>query len=325
MATSPGGERIHALVRTQIKPLQIKAETAYNELMPRLKTERGKLEAAIARNEPADIELQQRAMTALNGRAATLLSALTGLAEKIKKLEEDDDFVDDQKEIEALSTAVSTMRRLLQAAYDAGKKQEAAADQALVKAQGADAKVNALLAAKEAELRELVNSEKANAAAMQTLVTAAEAAVQNRDARSLQSSIDAAQKIRQSHAKADPQADLKKFLDGIDPKKLSPDLQAELTRQTKTLTALMESFYSVHVLQVTQPYAKIINSKINPIDARKAADLLGLPPDVKGKLAAALSGNLATMTRQLDVLGKELKPRQSGRDMVEKLRKGKLW
>jgi hypothetical protein len=155
------------------------------------------------------------------------------------------------------------------------------------------------------------------------VVKKAHQAVADRDQDELNSLATISAKYRQGNpSQSDVDAQLKKLLARAKASGLDANAKDQLDRE---LPALKKSFDDAGELEekMFQNAEEIKGLKLKPVDAKKAATVLK-SPQLASKLKASFEKTGAALEKELDTIGKELKPKMTGKEIIAELKKQKV-
>jgi hypothetical protein len=240
---------------------------------------------------------------------------------------DDEEFVSAHlQDLDKLTTKITDAQSSLTKQFQAGKKFQEQAEKALTSLQGTVDKAYQELA----ELTKWVNDEKKDLKdAFQKsdqIATKAQAAFDARDAKGLadaqkaMESLEIAGKgvIFNSH-----ESQLKEFIEKVAGSGFEADDIAQLKKGAQD--ALSDHVGAKVYLEQMGKQEKFVQEfKLEPINVKKALDILDLDSKVEPKLAKALVGTRSAMEKNLDALARELKLKTNGKQMLAALDKAGL-
>lgn len=324
MGTQGAKERMHKRVKDEILPGFGKLGADTKDAEARLLKVTTKLADAMKRKDGHDIQLYQKALKVVVGPITNLFAQADEVADKLVVLQRDDDFTENLDEIDRIGSEIDAIKKRLAGKRDAANQMIEKASKDSAALVDGDAEVREPWAVFESKLRKLAGGVKANRVKLLAKKAEAQKAHAARDAARVAVLQREGLALREAHLKdgKEMQDSIKAFVANVDPKKLSPALQSEWTRQQKVYGELDGEFFSVATNIVTIWVHDFKDLRVAPIDAAKAAKSLGIDdPAQQSKVAAALVGDDAKMTANLGKLAKELKLKTNGKDMLAKLRR----
>ena len=317
---------IHEAIKKEIAPGADKALKEYKEVSAKLGETVAKLNAALAASEERAVRLELRLLTVETGRVADLMTRTGALLDKLEALESDDAVVDDAAEVEQFSKALDKLKTDLSSEFSVGKKLEETANGFLEKHVDGEREVMEKRAVLEAWAKKRIEEGSERFKQMEKVHAELTSALQERDEEALSKAIKASFEIRDWAGQAlDKEVsgkveEFRTYFAKLKPHTVSRELQEQMARDDAKITA--DAFHwDVKIVEI---HAHQKDSKIKPLDYRKAAAVLKIPATHEAKLKKALDSKRSVMVKALDQLARELHQRAGGKDMMALLDKEHL-
>ena len=305
------------LVATQIGKVRAVFDPKWKDVVT-------KLRAAIKAKQNDKIDLY---LAALDGRLKELnkvLRAATVARGELREIEMDEDFVaENLKDVDAAVTTVSEAVDGFTEQFDEGKTLQNQAEAAASRYQGGANQAMTNLSALDGEMDD-AKDELAALSRKSTPVSARAAeAAQARDAKGLQKaqkehealSIDIALTLHEGFLKR-----VKAFGDtAAATKEYSDELKKKLKDGVKDIQNKAVGV-NVYVEQLGLAVKRVKALSVGEIDLGKAAKALSVDRAGEAALKKVLTGPASGFEAGLEKIGKELEPKQKGKDMLAKLK-----
>lgn len=257
-------------------------------------------------------------------RAATLVSQSDRLMTVLREVQNADGFEQTGRELEKMTADLGAVSAAATEAFRAGRKLMASADDAMKQAEASDAEHERRWAKADAYLRAHCGERAAAMKAMRTMAAQADKAVAARDAAALattQKAAAAAVKFSVPLSKLRNEAEmLQKAYETLT---VAAALRTQFEADRKNWSNLLRAA-EADELQMALDRDVIATQKVEPRDARKAAQLLGIGSSDIAKLAKVLEADAAAIVKGLEALRKQLKLEMPAKDMFATLRRAQL-
>lgn len=277
-------------------------------------------DAIRGRNAPL-IKLHLGTLDRLLGDYAALVARGKALVARLARVRSDDERSKAAQALAALTKKVGEQQGRLDGNYAKLKEMQAMASKALGDADSAAARLTRAWADMEAFLATNVKLYQTRRAEIEALHQAADAAVRERDA----------QDLAKIQSRNDERKNWKPTISDINSrliaffsetgKELPESLREQFTRDRIKFNKTMEGLEAVD-RKIDEHHKAIKALVIKPIDAKKAAEAMGIPKGNDAKVKKALEA--AALEAALDALGRDLKLGVAGRELMNRLRKAKL-
>lgn len=309
-------------IDTELKPAAGELAKEHEALKVRFEKIVAELSEALRKPNPPLIKQHLEVLNGLMPTYAALLPRAKTLLARIEKLDAGDERSDEHKALVALTKSLGELQGKLDRNYLKLKWLQDKAHDALAAGKASGATIAQEWAEMESWMDAQSKAIKIRLEQIKTLHELALGSVTERDAAEL------AQLQRRNEERtgwtptaADVNKKLIEFFAKGEPK-LSEDLRDQATRDRVKFHKIGTEIADIHK-KIDGFFAATKALKIKPIDAKRAASVLDIPPSHQAKLQKALDAG-ASMERALDALVKELKLKTSGSEMINKLRKAKL-
>ncbi len=326
MADAGAKAKVHKLIETKVRPLAREGFKQYKETVPKLLQATTKIDNAIKQYEEADTIKTYLRSVGIEARKLIearqpLRYANTALDNVTK---DDDDYEADKDEIEKLKVELTDALGFIEYQLAHVKALEDRANAFIDMLEKSEDKAEKDWASVVLTSERNVHNVQKALKELQAWDTDAQAAVKSRDAKRLkrlQSTVPSIN-LEDDVLKGNMTVEYReKFQKRFDIKTLSAEFQTEFQRDLTKLNG-----FDKDIQKAAQECKKIMDNApklaVEPPDLKKAMSLLALPSKAESKLKAALELDEAPMIKALDALAKELKLKNTGKDMVKKLQGG---
>jgi hypothetical protein len=251
-------------------------------------------------------------------RLGALIVRMRKLLEILKKLEAHPEFADNAAAIMAMTNKLDEFKDGLTDSFAFLKRYEREIGEKLKKLGPDPAEIAEEWAVTVEDVKKRIAEDKKGAEKMLVLRTQIEAALDARDAKQLATL--QAQSLDIRGASADRATATRGQLERGRKLPVDASLKTQIEREADQLENELAG-WNVRIVNV---HANHKNAAIEKIDLKRAATVLDVPILLLPKLAFALGGDVATITKELGTLAKALKRNTTGKAMLAELVKAKL-
>lgn len=326
MAVPGAKEKVHKLIESKVQPLAKKGFKELKETVPKLLQTVNKIDHAISKGEEADtIKAYMRTLGVETRRLLDTRLTLRNASAALDEVTKDDkDYEADKDEIEKLKVELTEALADIEDVVKEVKASEDKATAQIDKLEKSESKAEKDWASIVLTYEDNVHIVEKNLKAFQAWDKDAQAAVKSRDAKGLKRlqakmpSFKLSDEVLKGNM---TMAYREKFQKQFDIKTFSAEFQAEFRGDLHKLNR-----FDKDAQIAAQECKKIMDNgpklAVAPPDLKKAMSVLALPSQAESKLKAALELDEGPMIKSLDALAKDLKLKNTGKDMVKKLQSG---
>jgi hypothetical protein len=297
----------------------------WKAIAPRFKDSAAKLDAALKDGDRATLATLRRSVDVEIQAAAALTTRIDKLLGELRDLQDETDgLAAANPEIERLVAEIGALGMTALAAFRAGKRLMSAADARLSVIEDSADTAERRWAKADIWIRRNLGERLPARQKIAALVLDAERAQAARDTKALDVAKKAAAADLGLRCKLlDLRRDIVKADEVIDTADISADLMKQFAADRREWDELLRDAEADEA-QIAMDRDYIAGLAIEQRDARKAAQLIGLPAGEVAKLAKVLEGDEAAMLKGLETLGQQMQPARKGKELFALLRKGKL-
>src|SRR3954451_7820480 len=315
--------KILQLITVEIRPRLKDLKTEHDKQIARFDPLNKRLGEAMQKQDPAMIKLYLKLAKPEIDWAGELLARASKLMKVLEKIDVNGIAKDEFQALEQATKELSELRGHFEKNFANLKAGEDKANDILAKYEKSGGAFAEEWASMESTMRDYLANVNWRLNQSNMVVKKAHQAVAERNQDELNSLATISAKYRQGNpSQSEVDAQLKKLLARAKASGLDANAKDQLDRE---LPALKKSFDDAGELEekMFQNMEEIKGLKLKPVDYKKAATVLKAP-QLASKFKSALEKTGAALEKELDTIGKELKPKLTGKEIIAELKKQKV-
>ena len=320
---------VHQVLKTEIRPQADKLLKAHKPQTEKLKGVLLSIDPDIEEKNIRMLRLHAKAIQAMTTELGEDLGATKTLLEQLAELEEQGDLMKNLDEFEKLTADLEGLEDKITKNFEIAKQTQDKANDAIEayeKSEGDADDVAADWAKAERLFEGYLELGKKRLEETEKVQARAEKAVASRDAKALAEAQKASETLA-NHAKPENVTKtFENYCNQVNPKNLNKDQQDQFARDKQRYEKIVDEYIAL-AAKIIAMDVKIQAMEIEvakQVDVKKATAVLKVPSTSEAKLKKAFELEGSALLKALDAIGKDLKPKTTGKDMVAALKKAKL-